>query len=279
MATTTARQRVTATAVIPDIMDLDITIAFEGQVRISHEAAALLLPEFNRGNRRKRGNLVEYLLRQVENDEWQPDHPQPIVFSDAGRLIDGQHRLEAIAESGRTVVARVLCGVRDGLREYIDTGISRQLEDRVTFSPDLTENKRIAVLLNQWRSLDGNRPRGKVTPAEAMNLFVAHRAALLFASGYMGRKQRGVTSAPVMVALAQFWERDAERAEQFADALMSPDGDVQPARRLREHVISLSGKGLTSGATARLALYLRSVGAMKAHMEGRTVAALRNASW
>ena len=268
-----------------NILDLDLSKPFRGQVTISGEEAALLLPEYNVGNRRRRANLVLYLQRQIWNGEWQPDHPQPIVFSDKGRLIDGQHRLFAIAESRQTVVANVVTGVRDDLREYIDTGISRQLEDRVAFSNDHAENKRIAMLVNHWFIVDRASAGGtgghgiKPTPDEARNLFEAHKAATLFVAQRMASKQRGLTTVPVMVALAQFYERHDKKAERFSDALLSPDGDIQPARRLREFLIAFSARGNTGGASARMTAYMRAVSAMRAYMADREVVQLRNASW
>ncbi len=262
---------------IPDILDLDLSKPYSGQVRISAEAAALLLPEYNIGNRRKRSSLVLYLQRQIENGEWQPDHPQPLVFSDQGRLIDGQHRLYAIANSGETVIANVVIGVRDALREYIDTGISRQLEDRVSFSPDHVLNHHIAKIINQWFNLA--KRGGKPTPSEALDVFNEHREAIMFAVVYAARHLRGLSAAPVIVALAQMWEKDSDKADSFAANLYSPEGQLQQARRLREYLISTSMKGMTSGESMRKQVYLKSIGAMRAYMEGRTVSVLRSAAW
>jgi len=277
MATLRAR----ADGLPPNILDLDVEKPYTGQVSISHEAAALLLPEYNKGNRRVRKALVNYLLRQIQNGEWQSDHPQPIVFSADGRLIDGQHRLFAIAESGRTVLAMVVTGVRDALREYIDTGISRQLEDRVEFSSDPGQNQRLAQLVNQFASLQTGRPRGtsKPTPSEALDIFTANKEGFMFSAHYMGRRIAGLCAAPVMVALAEYHSRDRDRATAFCESLLATDGDIQPARRLREHLIRRSAQGATAGGQARLDIYLKSVGAMRAHMEGRIISSLRSSTW
>ena len=108
-------------------------------VRVDSDVARDWL-KLNLKNRRIRKTLVEYLKRQIESGEWQSNHPQPVVFSDAGRLIDGQHRLTAIAESevynGSSVCLRVETGASDGIREYMDTGIARTLEDRVELDSD-----------------------------------------------------------------------------------------------------------------------------------------------
>lgn len=278
MVTKRATQPSNKLAFIPNIFDLDMKQAYSGQVSISPEDAALLLPEYNVRNRRLRSGLVEYLSRQIKNHEWQPDHPQPIVFSVSSRMIDGQHRLHAIANSGMTVYAMVTTGVRDELREYIDTGISRGLEDRVEFSTDHGENKRIATLVNQWYLIERWAHKyGRPTPAEALTLFASHKPAFVFVANLAGNKKRGVTVAPVLVALAQMHERDDGKAEQFRDSLTSVDGDVQPARRLREYLISHAS--MSSGAGQMMERYSKAVSAMKAAMEGRHVTILRAGSW
>lgn len=262
---------------IKNILDLDITVQWQGQARISPEAANKILDMYNLRNRRRRGQLLDYLKRQILTDEWQADHPQPIVFS-AKRLMDGQHRMWAIAESNRTVIANVVTGARDELHEYIDTGISRTLEDRIRFCEDLRDNRRIAMIVNimSWVTVSGGKVV-KLTPVEAVNVFQAHKDAIMFAADYAKKSIRGVTTAGVMAALVEMRERDAEKARVFADGLCSVNGEVQQARRLREYL--LSGRVSAGGSAGVRETYAKTVGAMRAYIEGRRVNALRSSSW
>jgi hypothetical protein len=102
---------------IRPIESFTLSLPFEGRVRISPQAAENIIKALNIGNRRVRRVLVEYLKAQIRNGEWQEDHPQKIIFSAKPRLIDGQHRLIAIVEAGIEVVAGVVLGARDELRE------------------------------------------------------------------------------------------------------------------------------------------------------------------
>lgn len=262
---------------IPAIEDLDVTKPFFGQVRISPGAAALSLG-INIGNRRKRPQFVEFLIKQIKGGEWQEDHPQPIVFSVAGRLIDGQHRLFAISESGETVIATVLCGVRDELRGYLDMGISRTLEDRVQFDTDLAVNKRCASIVSCWYYKDRNYRISKISPEEAREIFAKHEGAIQFAASIMAAGQRGICRAPIMLALAEMFERDEEKAREFGRALLDSTGllDPQPARRLRDWLLQNSKN---SGQAASLESYMRTVCACKAALEGRELKIIKCVKW
>lgn len=256
----------------PRLLDLDPGRFYSGPAELDPEAATTLIAKYNIGNRRIRWNFVDYLVRVIQNGEWQHDHPQPIVFS-AQRMIDGQHRLLAIAKAGQSLLVNVVMGVRDELREYIDTGISRTLEDRVAFVPD---DPKLNSAVSQLVSVAYYIVRKvKPTPSEALDEFASHREGYLFAGSYKTRKQRGISRGPALVALMEMYERDQSKATEFADSMCSPDGSIQPTRRLREWLIA---NPRYHGAMARQE-YGKAICAMKAYMEGRTIASLRVSSW
>ena len=258
---------------LPLLSSMDITRQFFGQVRISPACCSWVLDR-NTGNRRRRITLVDYLSRQIIAGEWQGDHPQPIVFSVAGRLIDGQHRIFAILKANMEVTATVLCGSRDELREYIDTGISRTLEDRVSFDQDLGTNKRVGSIISAWMCLEKNKVH-RVTPAEAMDTFNLHKEAILFAADFGKSHQKGITTSSVMVAAGQMYERDGKKACEFTASLVNPDGPVQQARMLRDYLLRAAG----GGSAAQRERYQKSVGCMKSHLEGRDVLQVRCNTW
>jgi hypothetical protein len=261
----------------PDISSLDVSQPFEGFAWISPQGATNLIDVFNLGNRRIRRGLVEFLKAQIKTGEWQEDHPQKIIFSRKPRLIDGQHRLIAISESGQSVIAGVVCGARDELREYIDTGTSRTLEDQVAFVDDLNLNRSISTLIVfRFWGRGGQGMKRKPSPGEARDLFVSMREALVFAAtNVVARRVRGLSRAPIGLAIAEFYERDPERATAFTEALMQPDGPIQQARILREFAFRQDSAGRQKAREC----YLKSICAMKAFQENREVRVLRNAEW
>lgn len=262
----------------------DLLIAKPGLhlVKVDSDVARDWL-KFNIKNRRIRNTLVAYLRRQIETNEWQSNHPQPIVFSDAGRLIDGQHRLTAIAEAeiynGSAVKMRVETGADDKIREYMDTGITRTLDDRVELDSDHVFNKFVSQLISTELMLIQGRTSkyGKATPDDAREFYSLHEKAL---RQVFDRHQREKGTGQVAVSLAamQYFEIDAEKADEFYSDLFVAAGNIQPAQMLRDFLLrQLSTR---NGFSARKATYLKTVGCMKAHMDGRDVAKVtRAATW
>ena len=82
----------------------------------------------NTDNRNKRGWWVSGLAGQIKRGEWIPTH-QGVGITESGRLIDGQHRLEAIIEANIPVEMMVTTGVRDDAYKVLDNGIKRTLAD------------------------------------------------------------------------------------------------------------------------------------------------------
>lgn len=254
--------------------DLNPLKPWRGYVLVSPDVAERWLQVFNLSNRRLRQNLIEYLVKEIREGTWDPDHPNPIVFS-TKRLIDGQHRLYAVVKSKSTLIMHAWCGVDDNKRECIDTGITRTLEDRITFCDDLHDNGFAAQIVSQWfRQTVRNNIRP--TPVECTGLFEKHRDAILFGISFLRKKQRGITRLPVIVALCEMYERNKELAQQFANSLLVVDGDIQPARVFRDYLLRNVGRGGTSEITDQ---YLKAIGAMRACLDGREIKAVRCANW
>jgi hypothetical protein len=83
--------------------------------------------EFNKNNRNIRKRHVTFLARQIKDGLWKTNGAT-IVFN-GDQLIDGQHRLMAVIQSGHAIVAPVVRGVDTGAFETIDTGILRTAGD------------------------------------------------------------------------------------------------------------------------------------------------------
>jgi hypothetical protein len=256
----------------------NICIPWDGILTFTPNDAEIAL-SVNTGNRRVRGSLVDYLCRCIQGGEWQSDHPQPVVFSAHGRLIDGQHRMLAIQRTGCSADIHVRMGARDALRDYIDTGLSRTLEDRVTFDPDLQTNKNIASVINSygWLVHNKNNKIAKLTPDEAKSIFGLHEESMRFAASLMSKNLRGISKAATAVAFVGFYERDKEKAAAFLTSLCTVDGDVQQARVLRDFLLT-STYGFAGQGASRL-VYGKSIAAMKANIENREIKILRVTAW
>ena len=251
-----------------------------GVIRITPKLASEML-ESNPRNRRIRRNLVEYIKAQILNGEWQPDHPNPISFS-KDRLIDGQHRLLAIVAAGVPVNAEVRYGVRDELRKYIDTGTSRTLDDQLEFVPDdKNTNKIVSELLNHWQVIGGRLSgiRRRLTPDEAWEEFKKHEMALCWAASRKP-KMKIIGRAAIWAAMAEFFERHGpSAAEDFAEALIKDDAQVQQARMLKGWLYRAHASNNGRDRIEREEDYERTVYCLKAYSTGTEIFRVLRARW
>lgn len=78
----------------------------------------------NTHNRPLNKRSVMQLANAIKRGEWE-ENGDAIRFSETGVLLDGQHRLAAIAESGESVKTLVVSGLKDSAFDVIDRGKSR----------------------------------------------------------------------------------------------------------------------------------------------------------
>lgn len=79
-------------------------------------------------NRPLRSSRVAELSRDILRGDWRLSH-QPIAFDTDGNLIDGQHRLNAIIQTGISLQVMVTRGVDPESFDVIDRGLKRSAGD------------------------------------------------------------------------------------------------------------------------------------------------------
>lgn len=96
-------------------------------------AMAKVYLEANTKNRPLSKRAVDFLKKEILAGRWKSTG-DPIKFSKNGRLLDGQHRLTAIAESGITVLSYVIEGLEEDVFNVLDTGNKRDAKDVLSLS-------------------------------------------------------------------------------------------------------------------------------------------------
>lgn len=91
--------------------------------------AAQLLQR-NSDNRVMSERQVEKLCKVIKDGKFKTTH-QGVALSSAGRLLDGQHRLEAIKRVGQPVQMYVWYDVPEDTYSVLDAGYSRKIADRI----------------------------------------------------------------------------------------------------------------------------------------------------
>jgi hypothetical protein len=82
----------------------------------------------NNNNRPVRARHVEFLAREMLSNNWQVNG-QAIIIAEDEQVLDGQHRLLAIIESGVSIQSLVVYGITEDAFKTIDTGAVRTGSD------------------------------------------------------------------------------------------------------------------------------------------------------
>lgn len=99
---------------------------------ITPEEAARLL-EGNTANRALKQSHVEFFEEQLKRGEMQLTH-QGIAISETGKLLDGQHRLTAIVNTGIAAQLLVAVDLPDQVFPVLDTGRARMASDVISMA-------------------------------------------------------------------------------------------------------------------------------------------------
>lgn len=148
--------------------------------------------ESNTINRKLRVETVKQLADVIKRGEWVTTH-QGISVSRNGNLLDGQHRLQAIVESGATVKMAVTFNQNEDSFKVIDCGLSRSLHERTNLNPRFVE---IASFIE--RRLFG--ARGKITAESCLRIYNEHKYVIDLLHEYCPTMTKNVTVAAMRTA-------------------------------------------------------------------------------
>lgn len=202
-------------------------------VTVSPEKAREWLASFNYKNRRLQKTNVSSFVRDMRKGEWKLNG-QPICFSTENRLINGQHRLEAVSEAGVDVDVLVMTGLADEAfatydmqaRKPVNLGVDEpddETEDgeksRKKSSTRLYEPVIEAAAKMLWKDEnDGYRSGVRVTASEVRETLKRHPR---LPDGYQqARRMFHIASNGVMTYLVYIVRRDDPViGEEFLEAL------------------------------------------------------------
>lgn len=97
----------------------------------------------NHGNRNQRPRAVAAYSRDILNGDWLTTG-ESIKFDWDGRLIDGQHRLEAVVQTRRPIMVVVVRGLDPRVQGVLDTNAKRTAADALRFAGVTVQAKDIA---------------------------------------------------------------------------------------------------------------------------------------
>lgn len=142
-------------------------------------------------NRNLRPTYVSALASAMARGEWQQNH-QGIAFNSKGQLVDGQHRLSAIIQSGISVYMLVTRGLGMEAFPTLDMGAKRTMADATGIRKACAET---ATYL--FRILC---PGAVISAATTTFIYETFRPSIDLLIDRCGTTRRTITSAPVKAA-------------------------------------------------------------------------------
>ena len=221
-------------------------MSIEAKVETITPAMAKEILAKNKSNRKLRDGVVKAYRTDMEAGHWAMTG-EPIQISETDQLLNGQHRMTALA--GCTFVEGipmlVVRGLPDESQLLMDQGTSRTIADMLKLEGGAgIKNVTVVAAIARWLTLAPvpneefeNYLKRKCSAAAALETYRNHTDALSRAAE-RGVHIRNVNPLPMSISALgycyfQFAHIDSEKADQyfyaFTDLAFHPEGDPRKA--------------------------------------------------
>lgn len=239
---------------------LDSDGAILADVLVTPQLAAKWLEQPARNRTLSKETVAAY-ARDMLAGRWQTSH-QGIAITKDCCVVDGQHRLWAIVETGKPIRMRVTFGVDERTMAVVDTGRVRSAADIGRIVHGSGPHGRSIALARAIESISRGNIIPKMTPAEALALVEQHQKLISWALQW----QKNHASAAVVGAMAYAYATHPKEVDSFMRQFVSR-ADI-PAR---SPVLALIRANDTTikGDAERWTLVLKTMFALHAYIEDR----------
>jgi len=151
-----------------------------GLVLVTPDYAKEILATKNSINRRLNPMRVDTLVQIILNNQWQITH-QGVAFDIEGNLVDGQHRLAAIAKAGVPVKILVSYNLEPESRLVVDSGAPRTLGNRITLAgyEDISSKSIAVARILEYGVVAASQK--SLSAEEAVRIVMKYHPAIKFA--------------------------------------------------------------------------------------------------
>jgi len=182
------------------IKKMQAGVMFSSYEQISPEKAAAMV-ELMPPNRRINKTKVKYYALLMRNRQWDENHPQGLVFNQNVRLIDGQHRLQAVIESGVTVQFYCTYNALDKCVLNLDNGLSRTVDQTGQIMGLGTDKLAIAIARALFIRIGQSVVTRNIEGALLLKMFQAHEDSITFAK--VRFSNQFIAYAPIRAIIAR----------------------------------------------------------------------------
>jgi hypothetical protein len=194
-----------------------------------------ILSTINIGNRKVSRERVATYLRDMNSGSWE-FNGDAIRLDENGVLIDGQHRMTAVAQSGMACEFLVIKGVKSATKHTIDSGKSRtggdalSIQAGVAFGTSHTLSGALTMFEKYKKSGFGGAGGGnRLTTSQILNAYDERRDLVELASSMMKEISPATGSllpkAEVLFLFMVFCELDEQDAATYMSRILT-GGDI-----------------------------------------------------
>ena len=245
-------------------------------VQVTPELARKWL-KTNQDNRKLSDAWVRKLARDMSNDDF-PNVGESIKFDTDGHLIDGQHRLEAVMLSKKTVEFQVTENIPREHRYRMDKNRPRKVSDELTMRYRIPSSQMAVAavrIILMWEIEVIKSETFKPTDSEIIDFTVKNQELINQAVRYgmSLRSEIGALPSPTAALYFLTYQIDAAEALSFWDLLKSGEGlhKGDPELTLRAAIGRLQVKGGEKNPKSFMAMLAK---AWNARREGKKMLAL-----
>lgn len=248
-------------------------------------ASKILL--LNTNNRSLSERLVVKYAQEILNDEWIPCS-SGIGISETGILQDGQHRLAAIVQAGKSAKMLVAYDLPELAQQKIDRNRSRSVYDGFTLSGIVDKGifgkKCVQIAMVLCRS-NNKEFHSKIPPDSDVKNYIKENEKLIKVIVSKAQTNRGRLSAPAFLAgVYRYAEIDLQKALEFLNQVQTGEmiSNDSPSSRLRKALLYEPGHNYFFTASRgcagqQVTVYQTTLYAAKMHYEGQSITKLNQA--
>lgn len=198
---------------------------------VTPELAAQWLRK-NTHNRNLKERNLQAMVGDMKAGNWK-FNGEPIKFAKDGTLLDGQHRLTAVAQSGLAQDMLIVRGLDKGSQHTMDAGAVRSAADALKLRGEkncntLASGIRLAMAWEKGIRKgigEGTRGLGKVTTSTILDYLDEHPELRFYAKEATRLVSRCSLPASALFLLVKlFYEINEDDCEWFFDRLTSHEG-------------------------------------------------------
>ncbi len=215
---------------------------------ITPKKAADWLHKYNNKNRAINKGLVSVLATDMRANDWH-DTGETIKFNGDGTLLDGQHRLAAVVESGVTIKPIVVRGLSSDAQAVMDSGMKRSFSNVLTMQGIPSANT-VAGITAAIHKIKKKKTDRRLSNSMLMHVFQKHKTGILDAAQVVLQNRPKGMPASISGALYYICRaklKDPDNADAFIDVLVNgtPYYQDDAVQVFRDKILTLKARHIS----------------------------------